>query len=344
MPRNSEIGGEENRRRDHIEQGSSKDPSGDTGEEVAKPDSDRSERSEERVTSPITSRRSFVTGVAATATGLSLTSGLATADPPDHARDDDNPGRGNGGDDEEENEDNDEEFPEEGWKPSGIDPEDLTDKSRGELVAAIPPQFKRAIGRADLFSPMSVLEAQQNNTKPAEDENGIVLYEAVDDGADMEYTLRVNDAENGDLNDLTQGHIHHAPRGESDNRMFFPLFIESDLDGSDGSPEDPPLSVSKTLTEALEDALAFEGDNGFQQADPAVPFDDEEVTEENASEFVAALTEDMLDNPTEYINNAHTVEFQTEAIRGQVRRAKLGDLSKGELVEVVLATAGLSAL
>lgn len=249
---------------------------------------------------------------------------------------------GDGDDGDTADRDDEDAFPEDGWRPSGIDPEDLTDKSRGQLIAAIPSEFKRAIGRADLLSPMSVLEAQQNNTEPARGENGIVLYRAIDGGADMEYTLRVNNAENDDLNDLTQGHIHHAPRGASDNRLFFHLFIRSDLDGSDGTPENAPLTVSKTLSEALEDALEASErlDDGFRQEDPEVP----EFTEDDPEAFVADLTQDMLDNPGGYINNAHTVVFQTEAIRGQIRLAELGDLSKSELVEVVLATAGLSAL
>lgn len=222
------------------------------------------------------------------------------------------------------------------------DPTDLTAKNRGQLIASIPASAKSEISQADLFTPMNVLEAQQNTDRPVDGETGLVTYEVVDGGEDMRYRFRVNDARNGDLDGLTQGHIHHAPRGESDNELFFQLFIRSDLDGSDGDPQDPPLSVSKTLSDALDDALEASEtlDDGFGQDDPDVPAFDRDDREG----FVAALTQDMLANPREYINNAHTVEFQTEAIRSQIKPADLGDLSRDELIETVLATAGPDAL
>jgi len=269
-----------------------------------------------------------VLGTAASTIGL----GSAAADPPDSDSDD---------------EDDDQEFPESGWSPGGsVDADELTDKNRGQLVASIPNDAKDDIEDADLFTPLNALEAQQNNDQPTEDEGGLVTFEETDGG--LEYTFQVNDAENGDLDDLTQGHIHHAPPGESDNRLFVPLFIRSDLDGSDGDPEDPSLSVSKTLTEAVKDGIEFGGDNVFRQNDPGVPFVDtdfdEDTDEETIAEFVEALAEAMLDDPREYIDNAHTVEFQTEAIRATIRPADFGQLSREELIETVLATGGLEAL
>lgn len=222
------------------------------------------------------------------------------------------------------------------YHPS-TDPLSLTDKNRGQLIAAIPRDVKRQLGRAKLFVPLSVLESQQNTDEPTPGENGLATFTPVrrrGDVVDLEYTYVVNDAP--DLDELTQGHIHHASRGVSDNRLFFALYAFSDLDGSNGDPVDPPMSVSSTLSDQLEEVLGREFDNTFKQEDPEVPdFDDE---------FVSDLSGDMLENPREYVVNAHTTTFRSEAIRGQVRPAVLGRLSRRELVETVLATAGLEAL
>jgi hypothetical protein len=217
------------------------------------------------------------------------------------------------------------------------DPLSLTDENQGQLIAAIPNDVKRQLGRAKLFAPLSVLESQQNTDEPTPGENGLVTFTPVrrrGDVVDLEYTYVVDDAP--DLDELTQGHIHHAPRGASDNRLFFALYAFSDLDGSDGDPVDPPISVGSTLSEQLEEVLSRDFDNTFRQEDPEVPeFDDE---------FVSDLSSDMLETPREYTVNAHTTTFRSEAIRGQVRPAVLGRLSRRELVETVLATAGLEAL
>lgn len=222
------------------------------------------------------------------------------------------------------------------YHPS-TDPLSLTDKNRGQLVAAVPSEVKRQLGRAELFAPLNVLESQQNTDRPAPAENGLVTFTPVrrrGDVVDLEYTYAVNDAP--DLEGLTQGHIHHASRGESDNDLFFALYAYSDLDGDNGDPVDPPISVSSTLSEQLESVLSQGFDDTFKQEDSAVPeFDDD---------FVADLSSDMLETPREYTVNAHTTTFTSEAIRGQVRPASLGRLSRGELVETVLATAGLEAL
>jgi len=213
----------------------------------------------------------------------------------------------------------------------------LTDKKKGQLIAAIPSDVKRRLGRAKLFAPLSVLESKQNTDEPTPGENGLVTFTPVrrrGDVVDLEYTYVVNDAP--DLDELTQGHVHHAPRGKSDNRLFFALYAYSDLDGSNGSPADPPISVSSTLSEQLEEVLSRDFDNTFTQADSEVPdFDDD---------FISNLSSDMLETPREYTVNAHTTTFRSEAIRGQVRPAVLGRLSRRELVETALATAGLEAL
>jgi len=257
------------------------------------------------------------------------------------------------------------------YHPS-TDPLSLTDENEGHLVAAIPSDVKRQLGRAELFVPLSVLESQQNTDEPAPGENGLVTFTPVrrhGDVVDLEYTYVVNDAP--DLDELTQGHIHHAPRGASDNRLFFALYAYSDLDGSNGDPADPPISVRSTLSEQLEEVLSRDFDNTFKQEDPEVPeFDNDQEEEEEEEEeekgrgrgkgrrrgrkeeeeepefddFVPNLVEDMLETPREYTVNAHTTTFRSEAIRGQVRPAVLGGLSRRELVETVLATAGLEAL
>ena len=327
------------------------------------------------------------------------------------------------------------------------DPLSLTDKNRDQLIAAIPRDVKRRLGRAELFVPLSALESKENTDEPTPGENGLVTFTPVrrhGDVVDMEYSYVVDDAP--DLDGLTQGHIHHAPRGESDNRLFFALYAFSDLDGTNGEPAEPPISVSSTLSEQLESVLGRDFDNTFKQEDPEVPeFDTERDEEEGENEeaeddkggekndkgdkdgekndkggdkddkdgekrekngdkddedggerggllrketgddgdgaergslggrwakndedgeeggelggeededeeepefdgFVRNLVTDMLETPREYTVNAHTTTFQSEAIRGQVRPAALGQLSRRELVETVLATAGLEAL
>ena len=271
------------------------------------------------------------------------------------------------------------------------DPLSLTDKNRDQLIAAIPHDVKGRLRRAELFVPLSALESQENTDEPAPGENGLVTFTPVrrrGDVVDMEYSYVVDDAP--DLDGLTQGHIHHAPRGESDNRLFFALYAFSDLDGTNGEPAEPPISVSSTLSEQLESVLDRDFDNTFKQEDPEVPEfdtdreeedgeneeaeedgdgekenrerhghgdaesgaergshggkDDEDEEEPEFDGFVRNLVTDMLETPREYTVNAHTTTFQSEAIRGQVRPAALGQLSRRELVETVLATAGLEAL
>ena len=223
------------------------------------------------------------------------------------------------------------------YHPS-TDPLSLTDKRKGQLIAAIPSDVKRRLGRAELFVPLTALESQENTDEPAPGENGLVTFTPVrrrGKVVNLEYTYEVNGA--SDLDGLTQGHIHHAPRGESDNDLFFALYAYSDLNGKNGDPVDPPISVSSTLSEQLEELRdRKELEDGFKQEDPKVPDDDDE--------FITNLSSDMLETPREYTVNAHTTEFRSEAIRGQVRPAVPGRLSRGELVETVLATAGLEAL
>jgi hypothetical protein len=248
-------------------------------------------------------------------------------DPADRGRDDEDRGEGRDGDTDRSDV---------RWAP-GTDPLSLTDKDEGQLVAAIPPSAKRRIVRATLFCPLNALESRQNTDRPTANENGLVTFRPVrrrGEVVDLRYEYTTDDAD--DLADLTQGHIHHAPRGGSDNRLFFALYAFSDLDGSDGEPRDPPIRTRSTLSEQFARLRDADFDDGFEQTDPAVPDPDDG--------FVAALARDVLANPGGYQVNAHTRAFRAEAIRGQVRRARLGRLSRRELVETVLATAGPDAL
>jgi hypothetical protein len=217
------------------------------------------------------------------------------------------------------------------------DPLSLTDKNRGQLVAAIPNDVKRRLGRAALFSPLNVLESQQNRDAPTPGEGGLVTFVPVrrrGDIVDLRYEYEVTDSPH--LDGLTQGHVHHAPRGESDNQLFFALYAFSDLNGENGTPRDPPIRVRNTLSDQFARLQDADFADAFRQADPAVPDPDDE--------FVAALSRDILADPSEYQINAHTLTFQSEAVRGQVRRAQIGRLSRRELVETVLATAGPGVL
>jgi len=217
------------------------------------------------------------------------------------------------------------------------DPLSLTERDKDQLIAAIPSSAKRRIDRATLFCPLNALESGQNTDRPTANENGLVTFRPVrrqGDVVDLQYEYTVDGAD--DLAELTQGHVHHAPRGESDNRLFFALYAFSDLDGSDGEPRDPPIRTRSTLSDQLARLRDADFDDSFRQADPAVP--------DLGDDFVAALSRDILASPNEYQINAHTLTFRTEAIRGQIRRAQLGRLSRRELVETVLATAGPDAL
>lgn len=222
------------------------------------------------------------------------------------------------------------------YHPS-TDPLSLTDKSKGQLIAAIPNDAKRRLGRAALFSPLNVLESQQNTGEPTPGEGGLVTFVPVrrrGEVVDLRYDYEVTDSP--DLGGLTQGHIHHAPRGASDNRLFFALYAFSDLDGSNGTTRDPPIRVRNTLSDQFDRLESADFDDAFKQADPAVP--------DPTQGFVRRLARDILAAPREYTLNAHTLSYRTEAIRGQVRPAVPGRLSRRELVETVLATAGPEAL
>ena len=302
--------------------------------------------SDDNSTSLSVSRRRALMTIGATSAGLGVM-GSATADPPDSANNDDDDDDGN--------------FPEDGWTPSGIDPEDLTDKNRGQLVASIPNDAKDQIEDADIFAPMSVIEASQNPDRPEEDENGLVTYEENDDGI-LEFEFSFGDAD--DLEAATQAHIHHAPKGGSDNRLFIKMFCRGEFDGDNpinGGPIDDGLSKENSLDDQIaqdvDDSLQLD-ENRLTAVDPDAPGEDlglsrpptdEELEDlqgddETIQEVAEDLSQAMLDSPTEFINNVHTVNFQTEAIRGQIRSADFGQLSRSELIETVLATGGLEAL
>jgi hypothetical protein len=253
------------------------------------------------------------------------------------------------------------------YHPS-TDPLSLTDKNKGQLISAIPKDVKRRLGRATLFSPLNVLESQQNTNEPTAGEGGLVTFVPVrrrGEVVDLRYDYEVTDSP--DLGGLTQGHIHHAPRGESDNRLFFALYAFSDLDGSNGTTRDPPIRVRNTLSDQFVRLQNADFEDGFKQDDPEVPDAEDDQKEEDGKDeqegrgrgrgrggkkaeepesdgFVPSLVEDMIDTPREYTINAHTLAYRTEAIRGQIRPAVLGRLSRRDLVETVLATAGLEAL
>lgn len=231
-----------------------------------------------------------------------------------------------GGDEESSDEDEDSDSE---WSPAGdIDPDGLTDKDSEELVDAIPDDDRERIEEADLFAPLNVLEAQQNNDRPEPGENGLSTLER--DGDEVEYTITVNEAE--DLENITQSHIHHADPGESDNRLFSFVFNFAALEGDDGDPAEPPVSHSGILSETE-----------IIDADPDVPIDDEEG-DDDSDEDIGEYIEDLFDNPRQYQNNVHTVEFQSEAIRSQLKPADFDELDREELIYTVLATAGLEGL
>lgn len=224
------------------------------------------------------------------------------------------------------------EFPQDGWSPDGdVEPEQLTNKNRGQLIASIPNEAKQRINQADLFAPLTVLAAQQNNEKPTPSENGLSTYERIGE-KDVRYRLTVNDA--ADLSNITQSHIHHAPDGASDNRLFvFLARFDTQLDGSgEGSPRDPPVTVEDTFS-----------DIRITDDDPEVPIDNE-VGDIDSDENLEAFIDDLFATPREYQNNVHTLEYQTEALRGEVLPANFGRLSRKELIFTVLATAGLDGL
>jgi hypothetical protein len=292
----------------------------------------------------LTRRRALtVLGAAASTIGL----GSAAADPPDSDSDD---------------EDDDQEFPESGWSPDGsVEPDELTDKNRGQLVASIPNDAKDDIEDADLFAPLSPLEAQQNNDRPEENENGLVTYTEGGDGI-LEFTFEFGGAD--DLEGATQAHIHHAPKGDSDNRLFIKMFCRGEFDGDNainGGPIDSGLSRQNSLDDQIaqdvDDSLQLD-ENRLSAVDPDAPGEDlglsanpsdEELKDlqgddETIEQVAKDLSQAMLDSPSEFINNVHTINFQTEAIRGQIRRADFGKLSRTELIETVLATGGIEAL
>lgn len=263
--------------------------------------------------SPISRRWTLkAIGAFAAMTGIS---GTAAADPP-FSNDDSQ----------------DQDFPDDGWSPDGsVEPAQLTDKNRGQLIASIPNDAKRRINQADLFAPLTVLAAQQNNDKPTPGENGLSTFKRISEG-DVRYRLTVNDA--NDLSNITQSHIHHAASGESDNRLFvFLARFDTQLDGSgEGSPRDPPVTVEDTFSNVR-----------ITDDDPEVPIDDK-ADDVDSDEDLDAFIEDLFATPREYQNNVHTLQFQTEAIRGQILPANFGKLSREELIFTVLATAGLDGL